>query len=123
MCAAPTRDANGAADGAVTVLTDVTDGRRLEQERERALNDLRDADRRKDEFLAMLSHELRNPLAPILNAGEVLARLQTGARIPPPSTPRSSRGRRGTCSASSTISWMFRVSAGARSSSRRSASS
>ncbi|HJT99223.1 MAG TPA: response regulator, partial [Rhodanobacteraceae bacterium] len=33
------------------------------------------ADRQKDEFLAMLAHELRNPLAPIRNAGEVLSRL------------------------------------------------
>ena len=36
---------------------------------------LQDADRRKDEFLAMLSHELRNPLAPIRNAVEVIRRL------------------------------------------------
>ncbi|HEU4654220.1 MAG TPA: ATP-binding protein [Steroidobacteraceae bacterium] len=36
-----------------------------------------DADRRKDEFLAMLAHELRNPLAPIRNSGELLARLLT----------------------------------------------
>jgi signal transduction histidine kinase len=35
---------------------------------------LREADRRKDEFLAMLAHELRNPLAPIRNAGEILSR-------------------------------------------------
>src|SRR5262249_53147999 len=33
---------------------------------------LREADRRKDEFLAMLAHELRNPLAPIRNAAQVL---------------------------------------------------
>lgn len=33
---------------------------------------LRDADRRKDEFLAMLAHELRNPLSPILSAAELL---------------------------------------------------
>jgi len=33
---------------------------------------LRDADQRKDEFLAMLAHELRNPLAPIRTAGEIL---------------------------------------------------
>jgi PAS domain S-box-containing protein len=78
MTAAPTRDAAGAVDGCVTVLTDVTDGRRLEQERERALSDLRDVDRRKDEFLAMLSHELRNPLGPILNAVEVLAQVEAG---------------------------------------------
>lgn len=35
------------------------------------------ADRQKDEFLAMLSHELRNPLAPIGNASELLARIVT----------------------------------------------
>src|SRR5262249_49721057 len=34
---------------------------------------LRTADRRKDEFLAMLAHELRNPLAPIRNASELLS--------------------------------------------------
>lgn len=44
-------------------------------ERLRLLNKLRESDRRKDEFLAMLSHELRNPLAPILNAVQLL-RLQ-----------------------------------------------
>ena len=33
---------------------------------------LREADRRKDEFLAMLAHELRNPLAPIRNALQIL---------------------------------------------------
>src|SRR5690606_895375 len=37
------------------------------QERERAEAALRDAGRRKDEFLAVLAHELRNPLAPIRN--------------------------------------------------------
>ena len=52
----------------------------LEQER-RAQNEVRlrmtqleAADRQKDEFLAMLAHELRNPLAPIHNAGELLSR-------------------------------------------------
>ncbi|MDB6102373.1 MAG: Multi-sensor hybrid histidine kinase [Gammaproteobacteria bacterium] len=35
---------------------------------------LEDADRQKNEFLAMLAHELRNPLAPIRNAGEILSR-------------------------------------------------
>jgi signal transduction histidine kinase/ActR/RegA family two-component response regulator len=37
---------------------------------------LKEADRQKDEFLAMLAHELRNPLAPIKNAGELLARIR-----------------------------------------------
>jgi signal transduction histidine kinase len=41
-------------------------------ERERAEAALRDADRRKDEFLAMLAHELRNPLAPVLNALHIM---------------------------------------------------
>ncbi|MBV9912613.1 MAG: hybrid sensor histidine kinase/response regulator [Sinobacteraceae bacterium] len=40
-----------------------------------AEENLRNADRRKDEFLAMLAHELRNPLAPIRNAGEVLTQM------------------------------------------------
>ena len=38
---------------------------------------LREADRRKDEFLATLAHELRNPLAPIANAAEALLRKDT----------------------------------------------
>ena len=80
LASAPTLDAAGVPDGSVTVLTDVTHWRRLEEERERALNDLREADRRKDEFLAMLSHELRNPLAPILNAVEILDSLGPGQR-------------------------------------------
>ncbi|MRG91138.1 CheR family methyltransferase [Polyangium spumosum] len=44
-------------------------------ERKRAEEALREADRRKDEFLATLAHELRNPLAPISNAVEILKRL------------------------------------------------
>jgi signal transduction histidine kinase/ActR/RegA family two-component response regulator len=46
---------------------------------------LRNADRRKDEFLAMLAHELRNPLAPIRTASEFLARM-----LPP--DPRTQAG-------------------------------
>jgi two-component system, sensor histidine kinase len=46
--------------------------RKAERERETALDALREADRRKDEFLAMLAHELRNPLGPIRNAVEIL---------------------------------------------------
>lgn len=43
-------------------------------ERRRTEAQLRDADRRKDEFLGMLAHELRNPVAAIMNASEVLTR-------------------------------------------------
>ena len=44
-------------------------------ERRRAEARLEEANKRKDEFLAMLSHELRNPLAPIGNAVEIIRRL------------------------------------------------
>eukprot|EP01031_Cornospumella_fuschlensis_P047578 gene47579-58285_t len=50
-------------------------------ERRRMEETLRDADRRKDEFLAMLAHELRNPLAPIRNATELMLRT-TPAGVP-----------------------------------------
>jgi signal transduction histidine kinase len=42
------------------------------EERERAAEALLEADRRKDEFLAMLAHELRNPLAPLRSAADLL---------------------------------------------------
>jgi signal transduction histidine kinase len=45
-------------------------------ERKRAEEALRDSDRRKDEFLAILAHELRNPLAPIRNALQILQMTQ-----------------------------------------------
>jgi signal transduction histidine kinase/ActR/RegA family two-component response regulator len=47
------------------------------EERERTAEALREADRRKDEFLATLAHELRNPLAPIRNSVQLL-RMSTG---------------------------------------------
>lgn len=53
-------------------LRDVTDRKKLEDELRRQARQLSEADRRKDEFLAMLAHELRNPLAPILNAAHVM---------------------------------------------------
>ncbi|MDI1478351.1 ATP-binding protein [Polyangium sp. y55x31] len=50
------------------------------EERHRALAEaLREADRRKDEFLAILSHELRNPLAPVRNSLYVLGRAAPGS--------------------------------------------
>jgi PAS domain S-box-containing protein len=63
--AAPIRDKKGNVCGAVMVFHDVTKRRRAEQA-------LRDMDRRKDEFLATLAHELRNPLAPIRQAARIL---------------------------------------------------
>jgi PAS domain S-box-containing protein len=48
-------------------------------ERKQAEEKLKQADRRKDEFLAMLAHELRNPLAPIAAAAQLLARAELSA--------------------------------------------
>lgn len=63
----PIRDDSGKLLGAVNVLVDISDRKRGEQA-------LREADRRKDEFLATLAHELRNPLAPIRTALEIMKR-------------------------------------------------
>jgi signal transduction histidine kinase len=63
--AVPLRDPGGHPRGAIGAFLDVT---RLKQ----AEAALRDADRRKDEFLALLSHELRNPLSPILTAAQLM---------------------------------------------------
>ena len=63
--AVPLRDPTGAPRGSIGAFVDVT---RLKQ----AEAALVEADRRKDEFLALLSHELRNPLAPILTAAQIM---------------------------------------------------
>ncbi len=60
------RDASGSADRLVGALISIDDYKRAEEA-------LRLSDRRKDEFLAMLAHELRNPLAPITTAAHLLA--------------------------------------------------
>lgn len=52
---------------------DITDHTRAEKERERLVEQLRDADKRKSDFLAMLAHELRNPLAAITNASTLMS--------------------------------------------------
>ena len=58
-------------------IRDITERKRMERQLVEQAKQLADAHRQKDEFLAMLSHELRNPLAPIVNALYVL-RLQGG---------------------------------------------
>jgi PAS domain S-box-containing protein len=63
--AVPLRDDAGEVVGAIAAFADVTQPKLAEAV-------LREADRRKDEFLAMLAHELRNPLAPIRNALMIL---------------------------------------------------
>ena len=63
----PLKDEAGELKGYLKILRDRT-------EQKLADDALKDADRRKDEFLAMLAHELRNPLAAINNAVQVLRR-------------------------------------------------
>lgn len=63
-------DANHHALQRIGVAIDVT-------ARRKATEALQDADRRKDEFLSLLAHELRNPVAPILNVAHVMSRSLT----------------------------------------------
>ena len=67
--AVPMCDADGRVYEWIGAASDIT-------ERKAAEEKLRETDRRKDEFLAMLAHELRNPLAPIGAAAELLQRMK-----------------------------------------------
>jgi PAS domain S-box-containing protein len=67
LSVSPVRDAEGTVVGASKIARDITERKRTERL-------LREAERRKDEFLAVLAHELRNPLAGLRNAAELLCR-------------------------------------------------
>jgi len=71
VSSAAIRDDSGRVVGAVAANMDITELRAAQMQ-------LLDADRRKDEFLAMLGHELRNPLAPISTAAEMLRMVARG---------------------------------------------
>ena len=66
VCSNAPVEIEGVTTGTVQVAHDITERKAFERA-------LQEADRRKDEFLAMLAHELRNPLAPILNAAQILS--------------------------------------------------
>jgi two-component system CheB/CheR fusion protein len=70
-------EAGGRAARMIGTAMNVTDRRRLEEELRARAGQLADADRRKDEFLGMLAHELRNPLGSLATA---LHLLRKGAR-------------------------------------------
>ncbi len=81
----PIRDRDGRVVGASKIARDVSERKRLEAEREEArrreqvaLTQARLANQAKDEFLAMLAHELRNPVGVIVNALAVLDRQAVG---------------------------------------------
>ena len=66
----PVYDADGTLRGYAKVTRDLTQRKQIEA--------LQDAGRRMDEFMAMLAHELRNPLAPIRNAVQVMRMFKLG---------------------------------------------
>src|SRR5215471_14356708 len=74
----PWRNARNEIGGIIMFTEVITERKRAEEEHRqlvaqaRVAEALREVDRRKDEFLAMLSHELRNPLAPIAMALEIM---------------------------------------------------
>jgi nitrogen-specific signal transduction histidine kinase/CheY-like chemotaxis protein len=61
----PVKGADGSIIGASKIARNITERKRMEEE-------LREADRQKDNFIAILAHELRNPLSPIQNTVKVL---------------------------------------------------
>ena len=66
------RDDSGKVERFFGTNTDVTEQRQMAESLREITSELSEADRRKDEFLATLAHELRNPLAPIRNGLEIL---------------------------------------------------
>ncbi len=73
---APIMAPDGTILGAVLVFREIAERRRLEDALQQCAAELAEADRRKDSFIAMLGHELRNPLAGIVTGIEVLGRLK-----------------------------------------------
>jgi two-component system CheB/CheR fusion protein len=84
--AVPLRDDSGKLRGWVGMNADVTKRKATEIAQQEAEAALRESSRRKDEFLAMLGHELRNPLAPLRNAMAIFEK-----RLPPDSELRRIR--------------------------------
>lgn len=66
--AAPIRDVDGKILGVVLVFLEITERKRVEMQLREQARELAEADRRKDQYLAMLAHELRNPLGAVSNA-------------------------------------------------------
>jgi two-component system CheB/CheR fusion protein len=73
----PIKDQAGQVYRVSGIADDITARKHLEEELRQRAEQLAEADRRKDEFLAMLAHELRNPLAPIRTALQVVKRSAT----------------------------------------------
>ena len=68
----PVRDDKGQIVGTSKMVRDITEAKEAERRIYSLMSELREADARKDEFLAILAHELRGPLAPIRHRLEIL---------------------------------------------------
>lgn len=75
----PVLNEAGSAVAVTGSARDITDRKQMEEVLRRQTERLLEADRRKDEFLATLAHELRNPLAPIRNALHLMRRTEASA--------------------------------------------
>ena len=62
------------------MVHDLTESEAVQEQRNRA-DGLAEANRSKEEFMALLSHELRSPLSPILNAVQILRQMKTNDPI------------------------------------------
>ena len=69
---APHLDPKGEVDGVIVLVSDITQKKHLEEQLSERVRELGEINQRKDEFLAILGHELRNPLAAINNAIQLL---------------------------------------------------
>ncbi len=79
----PVKDGEGHIIGVSKVVHDITDRRKLEETLEQVARDRAEANRRKDQFLAVLAHELRNPLSPMRSCIHVLKAASTPAHRGP----------------------------------------
>ncbi len=73
LTVSPLRGPTGTIIGASKIARDVTDRKRVEEERTRLLREAQATNRAQNDFLAMFGHELRNPLAAVATAADVIA--------------------------------------------------
>ena len=94
LTVSPIKDAQGRIIGASKIARDITDRKRAEQAVHEHRRQLVEADRLKDEFMAMLAHELRNPLAAIALGADLLKRAKLDdpkARFAAPAIERQAK--------------------------------
>ncbi len=72
LTVSPLKNSRGIIVGASSILRDISERKRMENRLRQVASELSDADQRKDEFLATLAHELRNPLAPLRTGLEIM---------------------------------------------------